>query len=160
MTYQNINTKEVVNYFKLKEIYPNVTLALDGTSEILDYHVVEDTEKPTYDLATQKLIELSPINYKQVWEVVDLVDEEIEANFKASVPSKVTMRQARLALIEVDLLSTINAAIANGSDEVMKVEWEYSDEVRRDWDSLIAMATQLGMTENDIDNLFILASSK
>lgn len=75
-------------------------------------------------------------------------------------PTVVTMRQARLALLEQGLLATVDTAIAGGSDEAMKIEWEYATEVKRDWASLIAMANALGMTDTDLDNLFLLASTK
>lgn len=73
-------------------------------------------------------------------------------------PSVVSMRQARLALLQSNLLSTVTAAIEAGS-EADKITWEYATEVRRD-DSLVQnLAVSLGLTEEDVDNLFVLASS-
>jgi len=72
----------------------------------------------------------------------------------------VTMRQARLALLEVGLLATIETAIASGTDEALKIEWEYAMDVKRTWTSLIALATSLGMTETQLDDLFALAMTK
>ncbi len=74
------------------------------------------------------------------------------------IPKSITMRQARLALLAVNLLATVAEAIATGTDEVLKVEWEYASEVRRDWVNLINMATSLGMTEEQLDDLFIKGS--
>lgn len=90
----------------------------------------------------------------------DKTDEELQAEFKATVPQTVTKRQARLALLESGLLTTIDEAIANSTDEALKIEWEYADIINREWDSLIALATILGMTEQQLDELFILAGSK
>lgn len=86
--------------------------------------------------------------------IVPMTAEQLEA----LKPKVVTMRQARLALLQNNLLSTVDTAIATGSDEAMKIEWEYATEVRRDWASLIAMVTALGMTEQQLDDLFVLAS--
>jgi len=72
----------------------------------------------------------------------------------------VTMRQARLALLDSGLLSTIDSAIASSTDEALKIEWEYAMDVKRTWTSLIALATSLGMTETQLDDLFTLASTK
>lgn len=66
----------------------------------------------------------------------------------------ITMRQARLALLNAGLLGLVDKAISTGSDEVLKVEWEYATEVRRDWSNLISMALTLGITEEQLDNLF------
>ena len=71
----------------------------------------------------------------------------------------VTMRQARLALLQQGLLQTVTDAIVNGTDEAMKIEWEYATEVRRDWPSLIALTESLNMTSADLDSLFQLAST-
>lgn len=76
-----------------------------------------------------------------------------------AIPKIVTMRQARLALLQQGLLQTVTDAIVNGTDEAMKIEWEYATEVRRDWPSLIALTESLNMTSADLDNLFQLAST-
>ena len=90
--------------------------------------------------------------------VVTKLEQEadyLQAKFKATVPTVISMRQARLALLGAGLLSVVENSIISGTDEAMKIEWEYATEVRRDWESLIAMATVLGLTELDLDNLFI-----
>lgn len=74
------------------------------------------------------------------------------------IPSVVSMRQARLALLQQDLLSTVDEAIAAGS-EADKITWEYATEVNRNEALLQNMAVALGLSEEDLDNLFALASS-
>lgn len=83
----------------------------------------------------------------------------IEIGYTFSAVTVVTMRQARLALLEAGLLNTIEDAIAVSEDEAMKIEWEYATDVRRDWASLIALTETLGMTAEQLDELFILAGS-
>ena len=75
------------------------------------------------------------------------------------VPTVVTMRQARLALHQSGLLVTITNAIMNGTDDELKIEWEYGTELRRDWVSLMALANSLGMTSAQLDTLFTLADT-
>jgi hypothetical protein len=41
----------------------------------------------------------------------------------------------------------------------MKIEWEYATEIKRDWNSLVALTTALGMTSAELDDLFQLAST-
>ena len=74
------------------------------------------------------------------------------------IPTTVSMRQARLALLQVDILDEVNTAIAAGT-EADKITWEYATEVNRS-DALVTnMAAALNLTEQDLDNLFTLAST-
>jgi len=75
------------------------------------------------------------------------------------VPEKVTMRQAKLALLQNNLLTSVNDTINNGTDEVAKIEWEYSTEIERNWPSLISITESLGLTSSQVDDLFILAQT-
>ena len=85
--------------------------------------------------------------------------EELLQQIEDAKPKVVTMRQARLALLQGGLLATIESAIANGTDEAMKIEWEYATEVRRDWASLVTLTESLGMTSTELDSLFTIAST-
>ena len=77
------------------------------------------------------------------------------------VPQTVTMRQARLALLGAGKLSLVDAAI-DGMPEPQKsaarIEWEYSNEVQRNNSFVSALGPALGMTEEQIDQLFIAAA--
>lgn len=76
--------------------------------------------------------------------------------------TKVTMRQARLALLGAGLLPSVNAAIAEmtGSQgEAARIEWEYSQEVQRDRGLVAALGTQMGMSATQLDALFSAASA-
>jgi len=75
------------------------------------------------------------------------------------IPQVISMRQARLALLQANLLATVETAIQASTDEAMKIEWEYATEVRRDWTSLIDLSEALGMTSQQMDELFLLAST-
>ena len=74
------------------------------------------------------------------------------------VPSIVSMRQARLALLQAGLLSTVNAAISAGGD-ADKIEWEYAADVDRNSPLVHNMKAGLNLTDADLDSLFTLASS-
>lgn len=77
------------------------------------------------------------------------------------VPQVVSMRQARLALLGAGLLSTVEAEIA-ALDEPYKstfqIEWDYATEVDRQWPTLLALQPALGLTDEQIDQLFVAAS--
>lgn len=77
------------------------------------------------------------------------------------VPVSVTMRQARLALLQAGKLPTVNAAIASMSGiqgEAARIEWEFSNEVKRAQPLVAALAPVLGMTSDQLDQLFITAA--
>tara|TARA_R110000782_G_scaffold114830_1_gene204970 strand:- start:454 stop:930 length:477 start_codon:yes stop_codon:yes gene_type:complete len=81
----------------------------------------------------------------------------LEANRLASIPRSVTMRQARLALLSAGLLPAVEDAIA-GAGPAAKIEWEYAQEVERAAGLVPTMGAALGMTEAQLDALFIKAS--
>lgn len=77
------------------------------------------------------------------------------------VPKAVTMRQARLALLMAGKLSYVNSAIASMSGvqgEAARIEWEFSNEVQRAQPLVAALAPVLGMTSEELDQLFITAA--
>jgi len=77
---------------------------------------------------------------------------------RSSVPQLVTMRQAKLALLQKGLLDSANAAI-NQAGEATKIHWEYATEVKRGGSLIQVIASQLNLTEQQLDDLFILAKS-
>lgn len=72
--------------------------------------------------------------------------------------SVISPRQARLALLQADLLEAVEAYIAT-QPKAVQVEWEYANEIRRDHTLLSGAATALGLTEAQIDDLFSLAAA-
>lgn len=72
------------------------------------------------------------------------------------VPSSVTMRQARLALLAAGLLDDVNTLIASIGQEAA-ITWEFATEVQRNNELVIAVLTSKGFTENQIDDLFVSA---
>lgn len=81
----------------------------------------------------------------------------------SAVPSAVTRRQGRLALLEVGKLDDVEAAIEGIADPVQRraaqIEYEAGT-----WERgnafLQALWAQLGGTESELDDLFTLAASK
>ena len=74
------------------------------------------------------------------------------------IPQSVTMSQARLALLGAGLLGTVETAIA-GAGPAAAIEWEYAQEVQRASGLVPAMATALGLTDAQIDALFVTAAT-
>lgn len=79
-----------------------------------------------------------------------------------TVPASVTMRQARLALLQAGLLATVDAAVAamtGPEGEAAKICWEYSAEVWRADPFLTQLTAALSMTNEQVDNLFTVAAT-
>jgi len=78
-----------------------------------------------------------------------------------TVPQSVTMRQARLALHSAGLLTSVNAAIASMPEPdktAAQITWEFAQTVDRGFGMVPQLAAALGMTETQIDDLFIAAA--
>jgi hypothetical protein len=78
------------------------------------------------------------------------------------VPQVVTMRQARLALLQAGKLDDVDAAIAalpSPEKEAAQISWEYSTEVRRDSDLVKQLAPGLGLDDAALDALFTQAAT-
>ena len=74
------------------------------------------------------------------------------------IPSVITMRQARLALLQAGKLKAVNAAISQAG-EAAQIEWEFATEVHRDWPLVAALQSGLGLTDADLDALFVLGET-
>lgn len=88
-------------------------------------------------------------------------DEALRSVVAAAVPASVTMRQARLALRAAGKLALVDAAIASLPEPQKtdaQITWEFSGEVQRANGLVSQLAPALGMTEAQIDALFIAAA--
>ena len=74
------------------------------------------------------------------------------------VPQTLTPRQIRMQLTNSGLRQQVEDIVANSNDYALKDWWEYSLDYKRDNPILIDMATQLELTDEQIDDMFIQAS--
>lgn len=72
------------------------------------------------------------------------------------IPQVITMRQARLQLLEVELLDDVEAFVA--LDRKSQIEWEYASEVHRQSSLIESVKGALNLTYAQIDNMFVEAS--
>lgn len=78
------------------------------------------------------------------------------------VPAAVTMRQARRALLAAGLLSAVETAIDALSEperSAARIEWEYSSEVQRHNGFVAQLAPALGLSDAQLDALFVSAAT-
>lgn len=82
-------------------------------------------------------------------------------SLQQETPKSVTMRQARLALLNIGKLGTVDSAIASMTGiygDAARIEWEFSSEVHRNRPLVLALAPILNMTDAQLDQLFVEAS--
>lgn len=99
-------------------------------------------------------------------DLVQMSEEEIHSHLNppippAPIPQVVTMRQARLALLAAGLLDDVETALSSlegAEGQAARIEWDYSSEVHRNKPFVSMLGVQLGLTEEQIDDLFVAAS--
>lgn len=89
--------------------------------------------------------------------------EELPPAPPPAVPASVSMRQGRKALASVGLLGAVDAAITSIADPAQRIdaqiEWEYATEIRRESPLIASLGPALGLSEAQIDSLFIAAAA-
>lgn len=93
----------------------------------------------------------------------EFTQEEIVSLAEAERLSKtVSMKQARLALLNAGLLPQIDAAIASLTSpdkESVVIQWEYATSLHRSHAWVITLSTAIGLTEQQLDDLFTAAEA-
>lgn len=84
---------------------------------------------------------------------------EINIPQVAIVPEVITLWQARAALADNNLLVAANSAIYSSNNKSLITIWEYGNEIHRSSNTLNTIATTLNLTPQNVDDLFIYASS-
>ena len=128
---------------------------------------ITQTVKPAVNALLQAVYERKPIMKDgepvQVWEVVDYTESELAEQLEARRGLvSVTMRQARLALLQVGHLANVQPAIdalPEPHRSAAAIEWEYSQTVERNRPFVLTLGEALGLTDEDLDALFTLAST-
>lgn len=118
-----------------------------NTIEVLaDRYRCDNTDLPFNVVGTGEIVE------------ADTIDWPTPPTPPVPVPESVTPRQIRQALTRAGLRTSVEAAIATG-DQDTKDWYEFATEFRREHAMVAALATGLGVTEQQLDDLWILAGS-
>lgn len=84
--------------------------------------------------------------------------EQIRQEFLNRLPV-LSPWQMRKALNAANLRTVVEGAVAASTDQEVKDAWDHAQEFRRDNPLVIAIATAMGKTEEDLDNLWILGGT-
>ena len=97
-----------------------------------------------------------------IWQVLPAaqfkVDRVLELIRLSTVPKEVTPRQIRMGLTAMGLRSSVESAISSGSRD-LKDFYFYSNTFERDRPQVHEMATLLGVSSVDLDNLWIYSAT-
>ena len=133
--------KSMIDLFATCEEYGEIpmTLNLVDTEDLHTFVKPDGTEVPLEQ-------------YCKTLEIVAYIEPEPII----IIPQVITMRQARLQLLEVGLLDDVEALVA--LDRKSQIEWEYASEVYKESPLIEAVKGALNLTDTQIDNMFIEAS--
>jgi len=133
---------------------PNISFPRNMSEEQLTefgVYIVDIEPDPVFDKDTQRvLISKVPTYENGRWVLKKMVEAYTKPKY---VPTVLTPRQARLALLGVGLLDEVETLLAN--DKAMQIWWEYSLDIQRNHEHIVTMAGALGLTEVQLDELFI-----
>ena len=148
---------QLYSEYQIRELHSNISFPTQFVAPS-EYESITMIPSPATELQIATIDGTDVIDGKRVikWSVRDKTAEEVEAERKASVPSQITPRQCRLQLLSLGLLDEVET-MCNANRE-MQIWFEYSLDFQRSHEMVTAMGTQIGMSESDMDNLFIEAS--
>ena len=137
-----VKQNKIYTIEEIRQENPNMSIP-DGTDcSSLGFEFLEEVERPKQE--GFYAIEVAPINNKQTWELREIPKE---------VPQAITPLQAKLQLLEIGLLDEVEAIVS--ADRKVQLYWEYALTIERNNEVLLSMATQLGLTSEQLDNMFI-----
>jgi hypothetical protein len=154
--YYHPETQQTKNIYELGQVFPNMSLGVNPDLTEYGWFKVKENPQPVHDESTETIyyeVQFIGTQYETVWVIRPLTSEEL----KSRVPYVITMRQARIILERENLLDDIDALVAT-LDREAQITWEYSTEVQRNHPLVAAVQQLKGLTESQLDNMFISAS--
>ena len=130
---------------EIRQENTNMSIPDNTDCSFLGYETLIEVEQPKQE--GFHAVEVAPVNNVQTWELV--------ANAVA-VPQSITPLQAKLQLLKLGLLDEVETLVTG--DRTSQLYWEYASAIDRDNPMLLSMANSLGLTSEQVDEMFIEAS--
>lgn len=138
----------------------NRNFAVISGDQVANVIIINDADQATIDALNAKLVPAGlPVAIGWGWVAGAFV---APPSPPVVIPTVVTMRQARLALLQSDMLDQVNAAVVSmpgTAGEAARIEWEFSSTVERNRPLVQSLTTALGLTDAQLDDLFTLAAT-
>lgn len=160
---------EIVSEAQFRARFPNVSFPAvlpAAAAAAFDADPVRPSARPAtsaYQSAERNGVAQVDGQWVWAWTVRDWSAEEIAAYEKAKVPRSVTRRQALQALLldgKLDLIKPVIDAIADPvKRRLTQIEWDDALEFERDWPTINQLGAAIGLSQAQIDALFIKAKA-
>lgn len=137
-----VKNNQVFTIQQIRQEFPLMSIPNDADLSSFGYAFLVQTPMPEIEGYYAK--ETAPIDNVQQWELIPL---------PVVVPQSITARQARLVLLQADLLDNVEATL--NTNRAWQIEWEYASEIERSHTLIVAMQQALNLTDEQVDNLFI-----
>ncbi len=164
-----IENGKIKKYGHHANVFENTSFSGEPNLEFLEQNSAQEIiEVIEFDYATEKKVYVEP--YLNGGIVFGVKIEKLTADELAKIESKkqseldavndnriknmiISMRQARLELLNCGLLDAVESHVATLS-KAAQIEWEYSVEVRRDHPLVVELGILLGLSDADLDAFF------
>lgn len=140
-----VKDNEIVSIDEIRLENPNMSIPDNTDCSFLGYEFLEEVEQPKQD--GFHAVEVAPINNVQTWELKEI---------PKVVPQSITPLQAKLQLLKLGLLDEVEALVTG--DRTAQLYWEYASTIERYNEILLLMANSIGLTSEQVDDMFIEAS--
>ena len=142
----------------LRADFPNTSFPADLSVAVMpDGYVWVAPSTPPECGQFERVVPADPVQidgkWMQQWAILPWTDEEMQTwrSYLSCGPL-----QLRKALRQLGMMATVQDAMAQADEETQEA-WEYASEIRRMDPMIEAMRLALGKSEEEVDQLFILA---
>ena len=160
------NTGAVVYDDEFRRLHPNTSFPQVLSASVLsNFNADPVLEGPQPTLTANQYAVYSGVtqdskgNWVTKYVAVNYTSEELAAQLEQRRATMTcTPFQGRMALANVGLLATVEAAVTQATDAKTKVAWEYALEWKRNSPLIATLASALQLTDTQIDDLFTAAA--
>ncbi|MDX4061728.1 hypothetical protein Q6A90_05040 [Aliarcobacter skirrowii] len=125
----------------------------NGKEQPEDWNEIED-------FIDEAKLKSNPPNSYSVWDEDSkswIEDMELKKEYEKSlIPKTITLRQARLYLLSINLLDDLENIISQ--NRAYQIEWEYANQIERESPLVKILGQTLNLDDTAIDNMFTEAS--
>lgn len=167
MSFRIRETGQVITEGEFRSLHNNVSFPAVLTPEILNDFGVDPIMEGAQPTVTENqyvrsagIEQDSNGNWVTKYESVDYTPEEIAARLEARRQGMIVSAfQAKAALLQAGLLSQVETLVSDpATDPLVKLAWNSATEWRRLSPMVASLATQLNLSDTQLDDLFANAS--
>lgn len=154
-----LSDQRVRSIDQIRRTNPNISLPRnpsDETLAALGYARIHPTPRPSGDVVTQGQPEQRDGKWYQTWQVRDFTKEEKAAQLEAKRRGMVVSKaQAHIALHNAGLYQQVVDMMNDpDTDPLAVIAWQTASEYSRLSPNLLAIKEGLGLTDEQLDDLF------